>query len=160
MIPVLVPKQPTKYTTLQEQLKLFVVQLPLKSIFQRLPAFLCLFILPFSLLGLVYTPVLYLVYFSLLHLLLFQQQLRTCYAVYQGYRESIKTSFTNYLEEYLRITSTINGQDTRHDLPFDHVVHVIIIPNYKEDYFTLCETLDCLSSHERALTQYRVSLVH
>jgi hypothetical protein len=160
MIPVLLAKQPTKYTSLQEQFKLFLIQLPLTSIFQRLPAVLWLFIAVFSIVGLVYSPLVYILYFTILHFLLLQQQLRTCFAVYQGYREAVKTSFTNYLDEYLTITSTIHGSDSRHDLPFDHVVHVIIIPNYKEDHFTLCETLDCLASHQRALTQYRVLLVH
>jgi len=43
-------------------------------------------------------------------------------------------------------------------MPFDDVLHVIILPNYKETQDTLCETLDILASHPRALTQYKICL--
>jgi hypothetical protein len=80
------------------------------------------------------------------------------YGIYCGYKESVKHTFTDWFGQYLKVTGTMDGRDTRHDLPFDSVIHVIVIPNYKEDYFTLCETLDVLASHARSLTQYRVIL--
>lgn len=39
---------------------------------------------------------------------------------------------------------------------YDNVVHVIIIPNYKEEVDTLRETLDVLSSHPQAHYSYDV----
>ncbi|KAJ3385008.1 hypothetical protein HDU84_002500 [Entophlyctis sp. JEL0112] len=74
----------------------------------------------------------------------------------QAYYESIKQATTNWLGEYLRITGASSGDDPSHDLPYDSILHVIIIPNYCETTDTLCETLDVLASHRRALTQYRV----
>jgi hypothetical protein len=62
------------------------------------------------------------------------------------------------LQKYCDETGTIDGMDTGHDLPFDTVLHVIIIPNYKEEMETLCETLDVLASHTKALTQYKICL--
>ncbi|KAG5754456.1 hypothetical protein H9Q70_002907 [Fusarium xylarioides] len=41
---------------------------------------------------------------------------------------------------------------------YDNVVHVIIIPNYKEDVDTLRETLDVLASHPQAHYSYDVYL--
>ncbi|KAJ3201469.1 hypothetical protein HDU67_001326, partial [Dinochytrium kinnereticum] len=55
-------------------------------------------------------------------------------------------------------THTVSGSDTRHDLPYDHISHIIILPNYKEDMDTLCETLDVLASHNRAVSQYKICL--
>jgi hypothetical protein len=39
---------------------------------------------------------------------------------------------------------------------YDNVVHVIIIPNYKEEVDTLRETLDVLASHPQAHYSYDV----
>jgi hypothetical protein len=63
---------------------------------------------------------------------------------------------TNWFDKYCATTGMVDGSSTRHDMPFDHIIHVIIIPNYKEDMTTLCESLDILASHKRSLTQYRV----
>ena len=76
-----------------------------------------------------------------------------------AYSNAKAWSFTNWLDKYCQMTGTADGSDTRHDLPFDFVEHLIVIPNYKESLDTLCETLDVLASHSRALTQYRVGLV-
>ena len=42
-------------------------------------------------------------------------------------------------------------------MALDDVVHVILVPNYKESLETLCETLDVLASHDRAVLQYKVN---
>ncbi|KAJ3120080.1 hypothetical protein HK100_012949 [Physocladia obscura] len=65
---------------------------------------------------------------------------------------------TDWLQEYLRLTGTSSSDDTSHDLPYDHILHIIIIPNYAESLETICETLDVLASHVKALTQYRICL--
>ena len=39
----------------------------------------------------------------------------------------------------------------------DHVIHAIVIPNYKEEVDSLRETLDVLASHPQARDSYDVS---
>ncbi|KAJ3410902.1 hypothetical protein HDV05_003033 [Chytridiales sp. JEL 0842] len=75
-----------------------------------------------------------------------------------GLLGAIEVSSTDWEDKYCQTTGCVDGKDLRHDLPYDHLVHVIILPNYKEEVDTLCETLDVLASHERALTQYKVCL--
>ena len=43
-------------------------------------------------------------------------------------------------------TGVPNGSDARHDLPFDSILHVILIPNYKEDFGTQYRV--CLAMEE------------
>jgi len=43
-------------------------------------------------------------------------------------------------------------------LKMEQIKHLIIIPNYKEEFETLCETLDCLASHMNAPEAYKVIL--
>ncbi|KAJ3306197.1 hypothetical protein HDU76_004883 [Blyttiomyces sp. JEL0837] len=83
---------------------------------------------------------------------------RSAYGMYVSYHASVVQSTTDWTKKYCEETGTANGMDTRHDLPYDHIVHVIIVPNYKEDMETLCETLDILASHSRAMTQYKICM--
>ncbi|KAJ3114859.1 hypothetical protein HDU96_001556 [Phlyctochytrium bullatum] len=136
-----------------------VVQgVPWKPIFQRLPGTWLLLLLPFSVLGPVYLPVLYAFYYLLLHVLFVLNNLRTAYAIRVAYTQAKLHSTTDWLQKYMDDTNTVSGSDTRHDMPYDHVIHVIILPNYKEDMDTLCETLDVLASHNRAVSQYKICL--
>lgn len=41
-------------------------------------------------------------------------------------------------------------------LDFEDVLHVVIIPQYKEDMDTMTETLTVLASHNMAKTNYKV----
>ena len=43
---------------------------------------------------------------------------------------------------------------------YEDVFHVIVIPNYKEEFETLCETLDTLANHSCAKSKYKVCLIH
>ncbi|KAJ3195415.1 hypothetical protein HK101_000257, partial [Irineochytrium annulatum] len=136
----------------------FVASVPWKPIFQRLPGTWLLTLLPFAFLGPVYLPFAYASYFFILHVLFFLNNCRSCYAMYTGYNQAKIYSTTDWFMKYIKATGTVNGTDTTHDLPYDHVVHIIIIPNYKEDLDTLCETLDVLASHSRAVSQYKICL--
>ena len=44
------------------------------------------------------------------------------------------------------------------DAPYNSVIHVIVIPNYKEELDTLKETLQVLASHPQARCSYDVSM--
>ncbi|KAI8901154.1 hypothetical protein BC833DRAFT_173717, partial [Globomyces pollinis-pini] len=158
MIPTIRPQVPTDNVSLSKQLNTFIQNLPWKAIFQRMPGTLVLFIIPFSIFGAVYAPFLFSFYFVSLHLFAAFQSIRTCYAVRTGLHQSVVHSTTNWLQKYCEDRGVLDGSDLRHDLPYDSIIHVIILPSYKEDLNTLCETLDILASHRRALTQYRVCL--
>ena len=78
------------------------------------------------------------------------------YATRIAYYGAKDSSTTNWVDK-LTTAQTTNTKLGR-DLLFEHVLHVIIIPNYKEDMGTLSETLAILASHSRAKTQYRICL--
>ncbi|KAJ3092025.1 hypothetical protein HK102_011507, partial [Quaeritorhiza haematococci] len=135
-----------------------ITSIPWKPIFQRLPGIWLLALFPFAFLAPVYLPTIFGAYYFILHVFFFINNTRSAYGTYVGYNSAKLYSTTDWLEKYCEATSTSDGSDTRHDLPYDSVVHTIILPNYKETVETLCETLDVLASHRRALTQYRVCL--
>ncbi|TPX38579.1 hypothetical protein SeMB42_g06650 [Synchytrium endobioticum] len=135
-----------------------LIALPWRQILQRFPGILLIFLVAFAIFGPAYAPVLYSFYFLALHVNFLVNNFRTAYGVYIGNKLAREHSFTNWLQKYCDETGTSDGMDTRHDLPFDTIVHIIILPNYKEEMETLCETLDVLASHTRALTQYKICL--
>ena len=158
MIPSILPQHSHEPIT-SNHLKQLVLQIPFQKIFQRFPGLLVILVLPFSIYGPVYTPIMYTVYFTLLNVLMLWQAIRTCYAVVIGYWNTKMFASIDWYEKYKETTGVVDGNDLRHDLPFNSILHVIIIPNYKEDLDTLMETLDILASHSQSLKQYRVILV-
>ncbi|TPX56612.1 hypothetical protein PhCBS80983_g04419 [Powellomyces hirtus] len=136
----------------------YLAQVPWKPIFQRLPGTLLLCMIPFAFLGPVYTPALFGLYYILLHSAFFLNNARSAYGMYIAYTNAKLYSLTDWVAKYCQETGTVDGNDTRHDLPFEQITHVIILPNYKEEMDTLCETLDVLASHTRAVTQYKICL--
>jgi len=137
---------------------LWIAQLPWKAILQRLPGIWLMAMFPFAILGPIYMPVPFAIYYWALHLLFLYNNSRSAYGVYVGYHGAREHSTTDWLLKYMETSGAVNGDDSRFDLPYDRVMHVIIIPNYKEDMDTLCETLDILASHSRAITQYKVKI--
>ncbi|KAI9357260.1 glycosyl transferase family group 2-domain-containing protein [Zopfochytrium polystomum] len=133
-------------------------KLPLQSIFQRLPGVWLLAVFLFGIFGPAHLPYLFSGYFVVLHILFLGSSVRAAWGIYIARREAVRWSTTDWLEKYCAKTGASSGQDLRHDLPFDDVNHVIVLPNYKENMDTLCETLDVLASHSRAITQYKVCL--
>ncbi|KNC97229.1 uncharacterized protein SPPG_07616 [Spizellomyces punctatus DAOM BR117] len=141
-----------------EALRQYLAQVPWKPIFQRLPGLWLLCMLPFAFLGPVYAPVLFGLYYFALHLAFLVNNARSAYGMYIAYTNAKLYSITDWLQKYCQETGTVDGNDTRHDLPFEQVIHVVILPNYKEEMDTLCETLDVLASHTRAVSQYKICL--
>ena len=158
MIPSILP-QPSHEPINSNHFKQVLLQIPFKQIFQRVPGLLVIGVVPFSVFGPVYFPIIFSVYFTLLNILMLWQAVRTCYAVIIGYWNSKMFASINWYEKYKETTGVLDGNDLRHDLPFNSIIHVIIIPNYKEDLNTLMETLDILASHEQSLRQYRVLII-
>ncbi|KAJ3188085.1 hypothetical protein HK101_009214, partial [Irineochytrium annulatum] len=152
-----------------------VASIPWKPIFQRLPGTWLLLLLPFAVLGPAHAPVAYALYYTVLHLLFFANNCRSAYATRIAFNEARLTSTTDWSGKYAEEaekskmeSSSASAESAeeglvkppraRFDLPFDHVVHIIVLPNYKEDMDTLCETLDVLASHSRAVSQYKICL--
>ncbi|KAH6588753.1 hypothetical protein BASA50_003966 [Batrachochytrium salamandrivorans] len=141
-----------------EHLRAAIVDIPWKPILQRVPGIIIILMIIFALLGPIYTPWVFASYFLLLHGMFVANNLRTVYAVFVAYTHSKAHSMTDWYAKYCRETGAVDGSDTTHDLPFDQVAHIIVIPNYKETMDTLCETLDVLASHRRAITQYKICM--
>ncbi|KAI8995789.1 hypothetical protein BC832DRAFT_595932 [Gaertneriomyces semiglobifer] len=141
-----------------EKLRAHLAQLPWKAIFQRLPGFSLICLIPFAFLGPVYLPAIFGLYYFSLHLAFLLNNIRSAYGMYIAYTNAKLYSVTDWVKKYCQDTGTVNGSDTTHDLPYDNVLHVIILPNYKENMDTLHETLDVLASHSRAITQYKICL--
>ncbi|KAI8592065.1 glycosyl transferase family group 2-domain-containing protein [Geranomyces variabilis] len=136
----------------------YLAQVPWKPILQRLPGTLLLCMLPFAVFGPVYAPTMFGLYYIILHSAFMLNNVRSAYGMYIAYTNAKLYSLTDWVAKYCEATNTVDGNDTRHDLPFEQITHVVILPNYKEEMDTLCETLDVLASHERAVTSYKICL--
>ncbi|KAJ3095935.1 hypothetical protein HDU96_000986 [Phlyctochytrium bullatum] len=135
-----------------------VVKLPWKDIFQRVPGTWLIFMILFSTFGPAYAPYTFGAYYLLLHFMFMASNLRTAWGAYNVNIEARKASYIDWVQRFCDKTGAVDGFDTSVDMPIEHVMHVIILPNYKEDMETLCETLDILASHPRAPTNYKICL--
>ncbi|KAJ3193266.1 hypothetical protein HK101_005129 [Irineochytrium annulatum] len=135
-----------------------VAKVPWQPIFQRLPGVWLIAVILFGLFGPAHVPYIFGAYFILLHVFLVGANLRSAWGVNHVRWAAKQTSYTDWLDLYCEKTGALDGFDLRHDLPYCSVVHVIVIPNYKENLETMCETLDILASHPRASTNYKICL--
>ncbi|KAJ3335422.1 hypothetical protein HDU91_002195 [Kappamyces sp. JEL0680] len=133
-------------------------RIPLASILQRLPGVVAIIFIPFCFLGPIYTPAVFSAYYVFLHLAFAFNAARSMVTSRLAFHAAIKHSKTNWAEKYCEKVGVQSIQDTRHDLPYDSIKHVIIIPQYKEDLGTMYDTLDVLASHPMALTHYKICL--
>lgn len=127
-------------------------------------------------------------YCLLIHFLVFIFPLRSCWAVFtitrnlrkaartrslrdikfghrrRGSSTSLSSSETLTSSRDISSTSSSEAGDldpecyTDGDIAPDHVIHAIVIPNYKEENDTLRETLEVLASHPQARNTYDVSV--
>ena len=132
--------------------------IPWRPILQRVPGGWYIGLILLIFLGPVYAPIIFSVYFLLMHAFFVINNVRTAMAVRTAYLKAKEHSTIDWVDKYCNATKTSSPSDLRHDLPMDSVVHVIVIPNYKEGMDTLCETLDVLSSHSTAISQYKVKI--
>ncbi|KAJ3214291.1 hypothetical protein HDU67_001836, partial [Dinochytrium kinnereticum] len=144
--------------SLRSHLAEAVVRVPWQHIFQRLPGVWLIAVMVFGFIGPAYAPVAFGLYYVLLHIMFMASNMRTAWGANYVRKAAKEASYTDWVQKYCDATGVADGHDPRHDLPFEQVMHVIIVPNYKEDMDTLCETLDILASHSRAPTNYKVCL--
>lgn len=131
-------------------------KLSLASVLQRLPGTIVLVFLPFCFLGPVYAPGMFAIYYVFLHLSFIFNVTRTAYGARIAYTQAKIHSTIDWPDKYCMDAKVQSTSDMRHDLPYDCVRHIIIIPQYKEDLGTLYDTLDVLASHPMAITHYKV----
>ncbi|KAJ3344180.1 hypothetical protein HDU83_005309 [Entophlyctis luteolus] len=131
---------------------------PWRMLLQRLPGVLIVFVVVLGLLGPAYAPFFYASYLLAIHLLSANAAIRIAYGSKVAVAQAVRHSTTDWSALYCSITGSAHTADLSHDLPFDDVDHVIIIPGFKESEDTWCETLDVLASHSRAVSHYKVCL--
>lgn len=134
---------------------LFLGKLKVKSLFQRVLGLGYLTFIPFCFFGPIVTPTLFAIYYLILHLFYLSNATRVFLGAYNSYKKAVEHSKTNWKEKYSEKTG-MTITDIKHDIPFNAVKHIIIIPQYKEDLDTMYDTLDVLSSHEMAISHYKV----
>ncbi|KAJ3100600.1 hypothetical protein HDU97_002130 [Phlyctochytrium planicorne] len=149
-----------KYSPLTKPVAALLARLPLKPIFQRIPGILCITVILFGFFGPAYAPYAFSFYYLLLNCMFMVSNVRTAYGVTTVKKLAKESSYTDWVQKYCDKVGATDGYDTglRGDLAIEHVMHVIIVPNYKEGMDTLCETLDILASHAIAPTNYKVCL--
>ena len=135
--------------------------MPMKSLFQRIP-FAALCILSFLMvMGPAHHPLLFSAYIFIVHVFFFASLVRAIYsALYCAYRVRADHNVDWRAFSASSTSESDSPIDSKEDsVDFDKIVHIIIIPNYKEDMDTLQETLDVLGSHQIASNQYRVGFL-
>ncbi|KAH6578858.1 hypothetical protein BASA50_000115 [Batrachochytrium salamandrivorans] len=132
--------------------------IPLSAILQRLPGVWYLTFLVFVTLGPIYSPILFSFLYVVMHGFFIVNNIRMAMSVRSIYLAAREHSSTDWAEKYCLTTGAASAADPSRELPLDDVMHVVIIPNYKEEMDTLCETLEVLASHSHALAQYKICL--
>jgi hypothetical protein len=115
--------------------------IPFHSILQRLPGFVALIFIPFCLFAPFYIEIIYIIYYYWLHFVFVFGTIRQLWGSLAAYRASVKLHLEfNELE----------------NIYSSNVLHIIIIPQYKEEMGTMYDTLDVLASHSLAKDSYKV----
>ncbi|KAI9206376.1 glycosyl transferase family group 2-domain-containing protein [Polychytrium aggregatum] len=132
----------------------FSTLLPWSQIWQRLPALWLFATLLVSVLGPFYTPTVFAALYLLLSCVFTAYTFRVTWGVYAVYRGCRAHSEIDWYKKYLEALASSDPET-----PFaEHVYHLIIIPNYKEEMETLAETLGVLASHPIAREHYKICL--
>jgi len=129
-----------------------------QQIFQRVPGLWMILAVGLAVLGPVHLPIFWACYYTFLHFILLLNNTRYALSICTFYYKSVEHATTDWVHKYCIKTASFSPSDPIHDLPFDHVNHLIVLPNYKESLSILREALDVLSSHDIARTQYTVCL--
>lgn len=123
--------------------------------FQRLPGLLLLTFLFIAFAGPVLFPDVYWAVTISVYLFLITNAVRLAAGIAIT---AIKTKTHTETDWRLRYRECVEKNNLDLEVKYDDMMHVIIIPNYKEDFETLCETLDTLANHQSAKTRYKVIL--
>ena len=133
-----------------------IKHIPLQSILQRLPGLQSICNIIYTLTAPRYAPVLFIIILSLLKLCIVYSCFRQLRGIYYTYYECIKFSKIDWAKKYCETSGASFPDDSRYELPYTKVIHVIIIPQYMEDESTIYDTLQVLASHNMAKSNYKV----
>ena len=128
----------------------------LRASAQRVPGFIlvALFVIAFA--GPPFFPQVYWIVTLSVNLFLITNAVRLAAGLSITAIKTKAQTETNWLKRYQECIQENGSVDFA--VTYDDVSHIIIIPNYKEEFETLCETLDTLANHACARTKYKVIL--
>ncbi|KAJ3074611.1 hypothetical protein HDU98_010799 [Podochytrium sp. JEL0797] len=135
-----------------------VTSLPLGPVLQRVPGVWLVLVFLLGLFGAAFDAHVFGFYFLLLHVMSLNAATRVAFGSYTALREATRHSYTDWPQAFCAKMNVSSTKDLSVDLPYDDVTHVVIIPGYKEDMDTWCETLDILASHTIAISNYKICL--
>jgi hypothetical protein len=121
---------------------------------QRLPGITLLFIWTLGFIGPPFIPFVFWVVVMIMHVFLVTNAVRLAFGLVLT---SVKTK--KYVTcDWAKKIEEFKQEENLSDLPvrIDQIRHIIIIPNYKEEFETLMETLETLANHDLAKTSYKV----
>jgi hypothetical protein len=128
----------------------------LHAVGQRIPGLTLIALVALVFLGPPFVSELYWVVVMLMHVFLVTNAVRMGVGLVITAIKTKKYITTDWSRKYVEFTE----KQKLVELPIKsaRIKHVIIIPNYKEEFDTLCETLDTLAHHRDAQRIYKVVL--
>ncbi|KAJ3065482.1 hypothetical protein HDU98_011150 [Podochytrium sp. JEL0797] len=140
----------------------------MRAILQRLPGVLILLVLPYLLFAPYYAPTLFSIYYGFLLACFMLFSMRTAAGITFTLIQSRRNARIDWVQKRDQEVSTLRdamglkgeeaGTAAEELMTIRDILHVIVIPNYKESIETLKETLDVLASHAIAKTNYKICL--
>eukprot|EP00158_Paraphelidium_tribonemae_P005324 Partr_v1_DN27278_c0_g1_i1_m38949 putative NA len=123
---------------------------------QRFPGLILLGFLTVAFLGPPFFPTVYWVVTLSVYTFLVTNSIRLATGLTVTAIKTKAHTETNWKRRYQECIK--ENESAEMPITYDEVNHVIVIPNYKEDMATLCETLDTLAAHSCATAKYKVVL--
>ncbi|KAI8607613.1 hypothetical protein BC830DRAFT_104698 [Chytriomyces sp. MP71] len=134
-----------------------MIETSVRVLLQRIPGTLILLLFPLLMLGPYYAPVFFSVYFIFLTFAVFFLSVRSALGIFATWVKFIVEKDVDWMK--LRTEEMHRRKLTGEaEMAVTDIVHVVVVPNYKESMETLVETLDVLGSHDLASTNYVVCL--
>ncbi|KAJ3262755.1 hypothetical protein HDU77_011839 [Chytriomyces hyalinus] len=128
----------------------------LRQVMLRVAGVLLILLLPFTLLAPRHAPVVFAAYYAFLNAVLALSTWRTALGIAAVWFLSRRHSHQHWSLE--ADDPDPDADQSRFHLRLKDVVHIILLPNYKEDPETLSDTLNVLASHARARSNYKICL--
>lgn len=129
----------------------------LHAVGQRIPGVILIAIWTLVFIGPPLMPTLYWSVVMLVHVFLVTNAVRMAVGLVITAIKTKKYINTDWNRKYVEFAQ----KQKLEELPVrsDMIKHVIVVPNYKEDMATLCDTLDTLAHHEHACLNYKVGFL-
>ncbi|KAJ3236453.1 hypothetical protein HDU81_010748 [Chytriomyces hyalinus] len=147
----------------------------LQSVLQRTPMFLLALLVALCTVAPFFAPVVFSVSIFLLNCIFVWFAVRSAVGIFFVWRGSVSHSHTDWIAKLKRELELADQTGTDHAASESvglikasvsklgnkkafKLIHVIVIPNYKEDFDSLVDSLSVLASHSMAASSYKVCL--